>query len=104
MIFISRSKSGIFYVMIISREITVKGEVQGVNFRHYTREQAIRLGILGTVRNCADGTVVINAQGEEHDMDTFMKWCFKGPSRAMVVGLEVAETGAQDYESFEIIR
>lgn len=89
--------------MIISREITVRGDVQGVSFRYYTKQEAQKLGISGNVRNCADGTVLINAQGEEHKMDIFMEWCCNGPSRAMVIGLEVVEKGARDYEVFEII-
>jgi acylphosphatase len=91
-------------MMIIYREIRVKGKVQGVNFRYHTKQAAERLGISGTVQNCDDGTVLIFAQGEEQRMDAFMEWCCTGPSRAMVVGIEVGETGNRDYVDFNILR
>ncbi len=90
--------------MIVSREIRVKGRVQGVNFRYHTKEEAQKLGISGCVRNCDDGTVLIFAQGEEEQMNAFMEWCCKGPSRAMVVGLEVGEMEDRGYEDFKIVR
>jgi acylphosphatase len=101
----SRHLAGFFYFteMIISRVIRVKGKVQGVNFRYHTKQQALKLGISGTVANRDDGTVLIIAQGEEEPMDKFMKWCSMGPSRAVVIGLEVVETQSSVYEEFEII-
>jgi acylphosphatase len=90
--------------MIICREIRVKGKVQGVNFRYHTMQEAQKLGISGCVQNCDDGTVLIFAQGEEEKMDAFLKWCCKGPSRAMVVGLDVGEISDRGYKDFKIIR
>jgi len=90
--------------MIICREIRVKGKVQGVNFRNHTKQEAERLGIKGTVRNCEDGTVLICAQGEEKSIDEFLKWCCKGPSSCTVVGLDVGETEDRGYTDFRIIR
>ena len=90
--------------MIVCREIRVRGRVQGVNFRYHAKEEAQKLGISGCVRNCDDGTVLIFAEGEEEQMNAFMKWCCKGPSRAMVVGLEVGEMEDRGYEDFKIVR
>jgi len=90
--------------MIICREIRVKGRVQGVNFRNYTRQEAEKLGITGTVRNCEDGSVLIFAQGEENQMQVFMEWCSSGPSLAVVVGIEVGETENREYKDFRIVR
>ena len=78
--------------------------VQGVNFRYRTKLEADRLGIKGTVRNCEDGTVLIFACGEEASMEAFVEWCSKGPSRAMVVGIEIGETEDRGYLDFSIIR
>ena len=45
--------------------IRVTGKVQGVFFRASTREEAQRLGLCGWVRNEADGSVRIEAEGDE---------------------------------------
>lgn len=50
----------------------VRGYVQGVGFRATAYVQATRLGITGTVKNLADGTVEIFAQGEKHNLDRFL--------------------------------
>jgi len=91
-------------IMIICREIRVKGKVQGVNFRYHTMLAAQKLEIMGTVQNCDDGTVLIIARGEEVQMDIFIKWCCTGPSRAMVTGIDVGETGDRGFDDFKIVR
>ena len=93
-----------FNMMIICREIRVKGRVQGVNFRYQTKLTAHKLNIKGTVQNCDDGTVLIIARGEEAKMGSFIEWCCSGPSGAMVAGIEVGETGDRGFEDFNIVR
>ncbi len=41
----------------------VRGLVQGVSYRANTRAQAQRLGLTGWVRNVADGSVELVAEG-----------------------------------------
>ena len=43
---------------------SVTGRVQGVCFRYATREEALRLGLGGWVRNRADGSVELKNEGE----------------------------------------
>jgi len=43
--------------------IFVRGRVQGVGFRWWTRVRALDLGLVGFARNLADGRVEICAQG-----------------------------------------
>jgi acylphosphatase len=43
--------------------IFVRGRVQGVGFRWWTRVRALELGLVGFVRNLTDGRVEICAQG-----------------------------------------
>lgn len=47
----------------------VRGKVQGVGFRAMTRHHATSLGITGTVRNLADGTVEIYAHGTKEKLN-----------------------------------
>lgn len=71
--------------------IKVSGRVQGVGFRYYTEQKARRLGISGFVQNKPDGSVYIEAEGEERAMEAFVEWCRKGPAWARVRDVEVSE-------------
>jgi acylphosphatase len=44
--------------------IFVRGRVQGVGFRWWTRARALELGLVGFARNMDDGRVEICAQGQ----------------------------------------
>jgi acylphosphatase len=41
----------------------VRGRVQGVGFRFWTRSRALELGLAGWARNLADGRVEVVAEG-----------------------------------------
>ncbi len=41
----------------------VRGDVQGVGFRWWTRAQALELGLVGWARNTDDGRVEVVAEG-----------------------------------------
>lgn len=43
----------------------VKGRVQGVGFRWWTRARALELGLQGSATNLADGRVEVVAEGPE---------------------------------------
>ncbi|MEU5695483.1 acylphosphatase [Actinosynnema sp. NPDC020468] len=43
----------------------VRGHVQGVGFRWWTRARALELGLVGSASNLADGRVEVNAEGPE---------------------------------------
>ncbi|HET7577660.1 MAG TPA: acylphosphatase [Bacillales bacterium] len=83
--------------------IIVHGRVQGVGFRYHTQQHAVRHGIKGWVRNNPDGTVEIDAEGENHDMDRFIRELRKGSMNAKVTDVEYEEnphTGT--HHSFQI--
>lgn len=69
--------------------LQISGTVQGVSFRYYARQQAIRLGLSGWVRNCPDGTVEAVAEGGDHAVQAFIAWCRHGPSGASVERLDI---------------
>lgn len=84
--------------------IHVSGKVQGVFFRASTKEKAEEFKIKGTVRNNADGSVSIEAEGEEDNLIPFVEWCKRGPKFAHVERCEIKETGLQHFKSFTIAR
>jgi acylphosphatase len=70
-------------------EATVRGYVQGVGFRWWTREVARRLGLRGYVRNRHDRTVEVVAEGPEHALRELLASLSAGPSAASVEHVDV---------------
>jgi len=85
--------------------VLVTGIVQGVNFRHHTRIQALRRGLAGFVRNRPDGSVEAVFQGDRTSIAEVIDWCHKGPPSARVRNVSVIwEDGEEDFEGFHILR
>jgi len=82
--------------------IKVYGRVQGVGFRFYTQKKANELEITGYVKNRPDGSVYIEAEGEENNLELFIRWCEDGPSWAHVSKLEKQYVPLFDEEGFRI--
>ena len=53
--------------------IIVSGIVQGVGFRYKVRAEARLLGIMGYVKNLADGSVEIVAEGTRSNIESFIQ-------------------------------
>ena len=84
--------------------LKIHGLVQGVFFRQSTMEKAIELGLKGWVRNCADGTVEAEAEGEEEALIRLIEWCHDGPQRASVDRVDVQPAALKNFPSFQIRR
>ena len=69
----------------------VSGRVQGVFFRATTRDAALDLGLAGYVRNMADGSVEVVAEGDGRRVDELIAWCRRGPRHAHVENVAVTE-------------
>ena len=82
--------------------IKVSGRVQGVFFRASTKTKAKELDIKGYVRNERDGSVYIEAEGDESNLKTFVDWCHLGPQNAHVTGCEIKEAAIKGFEDFTI--
>jgi acylphosphatase len=85
-----------------STRFTVKGAVQGVGFRWAARDEADRLGIVGVVRNRDDGTVEVDAQGDEQVIAEFRAWLEHGPRWAEVQQVEQRPIGHLESSTFLI--
>jgi acylphosphatase len=60
--------------------IIVRGQVQGVGFRWWTRARAVELGLIGFARNMADGRVEICAQGAPEAIERLRELIEQEPS------------------------
>lgn len=54
---------------IIRKHIIFYGRVQDVGFRYYSTHKARQLGLVGWVKNLDDGSVEMEVQGKESDID-----------------------------------
>lgn len=77
----------------------VHGHVQGVGFRFYVRNNAVLLGITGTVRNLSDGTVEIVANGAVEDLEQLLHYLDIGP-----VGSQVEKVDIQWFRTESVLK
>ncbi len=91
--------------MKIRVRVLVQGLVQGVNFRHYTRETALRHNVAGWVQNLPDGSVEACFEGEERDVNAVIDWCRTGPGWARVDEVAVRkEEYRGEFDGFDVKR
>lgn len=71
----------------------IRGRVQGVGFRWWTRREAVRLGVVGSVRNLPDGTVSVRAVATPAVLERFRGVLSSGPPLARVDRIVEIEFG-----------
>lgn len=60
--------------------VFVRGRVQGVGFRWWTRARALELGLVGHARNMPDGRVEVLAQGPREAVEQLVELLGEQPS------------------------
>lgn len=85
--------------------LVVTGRVQGVYFRASTHERGTALGLLGWVKNRADGGVELLAQGSDEAINAIVAWTMRGPSSARVERVTVTmEPEGDELSAFVVVR
>lgn len=74
--------------------LTIAGQVQGVGLRYAVCARARELGISGWVRNNADGSVGVVAEGTPESLRAFFNWCYTGVRSARVDAILAGWGGA----------
>lgn len=83
--------------------IKVCGRVQGVGFRYFVQSTASTYNITGLVKNCDDGTVRIEVQGEDKVINEFLSKIRKGNRFVSVEEMAIKKISIVDNErSFKI--
>ncbi|PAE08724.1 hypothetical protein CHI12_05185 [Terribacillus saccharophilus] len=85
-------------------QMIVGGKVQGVGFRLSAAEIARNLELVGFVRNEADGTVRVDAEGDPDQVEQFIQQIRKGPNafvKVKQVDLKYLEK-QQGFKRFEV--
>jgi len=87
---------------LVRAHVIISGDVQGINFRYYTRQKATSLGLRGWVRNLPTGDVEAVFEGEEDKVKEILQWCKKGPTFARVEGVKIDYSNyTGEFDSFE---
>lgn len=85
-------------------KITVFGKVQGVYFRLSTKAIADQLKVKGIIMNKPDGSVYLEAEGDNFSLDEILSWCHEGPDHAEVSKVEYVEGELVGYKNFEVVK
>lgn len=89
--------------------VFISGRVQGVFFRSFVKENAIKLNVKGFVRNIYSGErknqVEAVFEGDDEKVEEIVKLCHKGPILAKVKNVEVIEEEYKgEFKDFVILR
>jgi|Laugresu1bdmlbsd_1035121.scaffolds.fasta_scaffold13683_3 acylphosphatase len=83
-------------------QLTVRGRVQGVGYRAACCQKARELDLNGWVRNQADGSVEVQAEGPLHKLTELRMWCERGPQGAGVHSVSHSQLAPIREDWFEI--
>jgi len=78
--------------------------VQGVGYRDALRNEALKHGLTGWVRNRRDGSVEALLQGTPEGIDATISWARRGPALAQVADVRTEQAGGEfekTYSGFE---
>lgn len=83
-------------------KVIIKGRVQGVFFRKFIFNNAIKLDLNGYVRNINDDVEAIFS-GSDSSVEKMLEMCRKGPYGSKIDKIEVKELKEERFDEFEII-
>lgn len=83
-------------------QISIFGNVQKIGFRFHSMEKAYQLSIRGFVQYHANGSIYMEAEGEDENINQFLEWCRRGPLGGIVKEVMAKEIPTQNFPSFDI--
>ena len=75
------------------RHVVIRGIVQGVGYRAWAEDEALRRELEGWVRNRRDGTVEAVFSGPDQEIEAIILACRQGPRGARVDAVDITEGG-----------
>jgi acylphosphatase len=88
---------------VSTKRLVVTGRVQGVGYRAWAVQEALRLGLSGWVRNRRAGDVELLIDGATDAVEEMMRACRRGPRYAEVVAVEEDMGEPPDQPGFHIM-
>lgn len=86
-----------------SVQVRIEGRVQGVWYRGWTADEAIRRGLRGWVRNHRDGSVEAVFAGPKSAVDAMLDACWQGPPAARVTAVLPRPADHPDDSTFRML-
>ena len=88
----------------MKKHLLIFGKVQGVGFRYWLYEKAIKKNIRGWVKNTIQGQVESLLIGADENVYDLIKQCKKGPHSSNVTQVKIQDY-KQEYstKSFDIL-
>jgi len=84
--------------------VFISGRVQGVFFRAWTEDEAVKRDLTGWVRNLADGRVEAVFEGDKDKVEEMVRLCWRGPPGAHITIVEVIwEPCKGEFSDFRIV-
>lgn len=83
-------------------KVYITGKVHGVGLRYWLKEQALKFGLRGFIRNEPDGTVYIEVEGADSDIARYLELCRAGNGEAQVHHVRTESGGINNYVDFTI--
>jgi acylphosphatase len=92
-------------VATVRAEAYVSGRVQGVFFRQFTKDAAIKIGLTGYTQNLPDGRVRVVAEGDRRSVEMLLEKLRTGPRFSNIENLDVTwQEPTGEFVDFHIRR
>lgn len=89
--------------MTVARRFVISGRVQGVGFRWFAQNAAVREGVAGWVVNLPDGRVEAFVQGDDDSVTRVERALRSGPPGSRIDDVQVIdEQAAGNLKAFHI--
>lgn len=88
--------------MVRHFQIIVSGKVENTGFRLFALRGARKLHITGEASQHS-GRIIIEAEGEGHNLADYEAWCRLGPTGSLIESVEVTEIDVRGYADFKIV-
>ena len=86
-----------------SVRLFITGSVQGVFFRDFIKDNAVKGNVRGFARNLEDGRVEIFLEGDGESVDSMAEICKRGSPHSQIRNVETKEEKFQDFKEFKVL-
>ncbi|MBS3071213.1 acylphosphatase [Candidatus Pacearchaeota archaeon] len=86
-----------------SVRLYIEGNVQGILFRSFIKENAEKQNVKGFTRNLEDGRVEVFIEGDTNNVDKMIEICKKGPKYSQIKNMQIKPETFQGFKDFKVL-